>query len=49
MRSTRSLYYQYMQLPGIIGDHFFRVMDANKDEAIDQEEFIKGLNKLYYG
>ena len=39
---------QYAQIPGIIGERFFTVMDVNKDEYIDLKEFVYGLFRVYY-
>jgi len=39
---------KYCQLPGIIGDRFFELLDLNNDEYIDLKEFIHGLFKIYY-
>ena len=38
-----------MDLPGLIGDSFFRVLDTNRDQYIDQMEFINGLSRIYFG
>ena len=42
------LNFKYSQLPGIIGDRFFEILDMNKDEYIDMREFIHGLFRIYY-
>lgn len=41
-------YLQYSQLPGIIGDRFFSVLDLNGDGFVDLKEFVHGLFKVYY-
>ena len=38
-----------MDLPGLIGDSFFRVLDTNRDQYIDHAEFINGLSRIYFG
>ena len=38
-----------MDLPGLIGDSFYRVLDSNKDQFVDQNEFINGLSRVYFG
>jgi hypothetical protein len=37
-----------VNLPGIISERFFKIMDENNDEYIDQKEFIKAMFKVYY-
>jgi len=41
-------HFQYSQLPGIIGERFFSVLDLNGDEYVDLKEFVHGLFKIYY-
>mmetsp|Transcript_19109 Transcript_19109/g.22031 ORF Transcript_19109/g.22031 Transcript_19109/m.22031 type:complete len:786 (-) Transcript_19109:37-2394(-) len=38
----------YCQLPGILADRFFSLLDANNDEYIDLREFVYILFKIYY-
>lgn len=38
----------YCNLPGIIGERFFAVMDLSKTEYIDLREFVHGFFKIYY-
>jgi len=38
-----------MNLPGLIGDSFYRILDTNKDEYIDLNEFLNGLSRIYFG
>ena len=38
----------YTNLPGIIGDRFFAVLDLSKTEYIDLREFVHGFFKVYY-
>jgi len=38
----------YTNLPGIIGERFFAVMDLSKNEFIDLREFVHGIFKVYY-
>ena len=38
----------YTNLPGIIGERFFAVMDLSKNEYVDLREFIHGFFKVYY-
>ena len=37
----------YAQLPGVLGERFFHVMDKNNDNYLDQREFLTGLFRLY--
>jgi len=39
---------KYSQLPGIIAERFFSVLDLNSDGYIDVKEFIHGFFKVYY-
>jgi Ca2+-binding EF-hand superfamily protein len=38
----------YCNLPGILADRFFSLLDANNDEYIDLREFVYILFKIYY-
>lgn len=38
----------YCQLPGILAERFFSLLDANQDEYIDLREFVYILFKIYY-
>mmetsp|Transcript_20571 Transcript_20571/g.22930 ORF Transcript_20571/g.22930 Transcript_20571/m.22930 type:complete len:783 (+) Transcript_20571:2-2350(+) len=38
----------YCQLPGILAERFFALLDANSDEYIDLREFVYILFKVYY-
>ena len=38
----------YTQLPGIIGERFFAVLDLNNTEYIDLKQFVHGFFKVYY-
>lgn len=38
----------YTNLPGIIGERFFAVMDLSKSEYVDIREFVHGFFKIYY-
>ena len=38
----------YSNLPGIIGERFFTVLDLSKTEFIDLREFVHGFFKVYY-
>lgn len=38
----------YTNLPGMIGDRFFAVLDLSKTEYIDLREFVHGFFKVYY-
>lgn len=38
----------YTQLPGIIGERFFAVLDLNRTEYIDLKQFVHGFFKVYY-
>ena len=37
----------YAQLPGVLGERFFRVMDSDNNGYLDQREFLTGLFRLY--
>lgn len=39
---------EYSQLPGILGDRFFAIMDTNSDDYVDLKEFIVIMFKIYY-
>jgi len=38
----------YSQLPGIIGERFFAVLDPGNTEYIDLKGFVRGFFKVYY-
>lgn len=38
----------YCNLPGIIGERFFHVLDLSKSGYIDLREFVHGFFKVYY-
>lgn len=38
----------YANLPGIIGERFFAVLDLSKSDYIDLREFVHGFFKVYY-
>jgi len=38
----------YCNLPGILAERFFSLLDDNKDEYIDMKEFIYVLFRIYY-
>jgi len=38
----------YTNLPGIIGERFFAVLDLSKNDYIDLREFVHGFFKVYY-
>ena len=37
----------YAQLPGVLGERFFHVIDADGNGYLDQREFLTGLFRLY--
>jgi hypothetical protein len=39
---------KYYDLPGIIGDRLFSVLDDNRDGYLDCIEFIEGMTSLFY-
>jgi len=39
---------EYANLPGILGDRFFSILDSNGDGYIDLREFIYVMFKIYY-
>jgi len=38
----------YANLPGIIGERFFAVLDLSKNDYVDLREFVHGFFKVYY-
>ena len=38
---------EYTNLPGILGERFFAVMDLNNDQYVDHREFLTGLLRIY--
>jgi Ca2+-binding EF-hand superfamily protein len=38
----------YTDLPGVIGERFFAVLDLSKNDYVDLREFIHGFFKVYY-
>jgi hypothetical protein len=39
---------QYTNLPGVLGDRIFGIMDEDEDGFLDLKEFINGLFKIYF-
>jgi len=39
---------QYTNLPGVLGDRIFGIMDEDTDGFLDLKEFINGLFKVYF-
>ena len=39
---------QYTNLPGVLGDRIYAIMDENEDGFLDLKEFIGGLFKIYF-
>lgn len=39
---------QYTNLPGVLGDRIFAIMDEDGDGFLDLKEFINGLFKIYF-
>ncbi len=37
----------YSQLPGVLGERFFAIMDTDDNGYLDQREFLTGLFRLY--
>ena len=37
----------YAQLPGVLGDRFFTILDSDKNGYIDQREFLTGLFRIF--
>ena len=37
----------YAQLPGLLGERFFHIMDADRDGYIDEQEFLTAFFRLY--
>lgn len=38
----------YSQLPGILGERFFAVLDLSKTGHVDLREFVFGFFKIFY-
>lgn len=38
----------YYDLPGIISDRLFAVLDKNNNEYLDMTEFIEGMSTLFF-
>lgn len=39
---------QYTNLPGVLGDRIYAIMDEDGDGFLDLKEFINGLFKIYF-
>lgn len=39
---------QYTNLPGVLGDRIFAIMDQDGDGFLDLKEFINGLFDIYF-
>lgn len=39
---------QYTNLPGVLGDRIYSIMDEDGDGFLDLKEFINGLFKIYF-
>jgi hypothetical protein len=39
---------QYTNLPGVLGDRIYAIMDEDEDGLLDVKEFIGGLFKIYF-
>ena len=39
---------QYTNLPGVLGDRIYSIMDEDQDGLLDVKEFIGGLFKIYF-
>jgi hypothetical protein len=44
----RVTFLQYTNLPGILGDRIYAIMDEDGDGFLDLKEFIGGLFKIYF-
>lgn len=40
---------KYMNIPFIVGEKLFKVLDTNKNGTLENDEFIKGITNLYVG
>lgn len=38
---------EYSQLPGIIADRFFSIVDKNGDKKVSEQEFVTAFKQLY--
>ena len=46
---TKLIFDKYFTLPGIIGDRFFRVLDAKNTTVLSLSDFVKGMTTLFCG
>jgi len=45
---NKIVFTEYANLPGILSERFFKILDENGDNYIDQKEFIHAMFKVYY-
>eukprot|EP00347_Sterkiella_histriomuscorum_P019499 403341396 len=45
---NKIVFQEYANLPGLLGERFFKIIDENGDQLIDQKEFIHAMFKVYY-
>lgn len=44
---NKVVFLDYAQLPGVLGERFFAVMDKDRNGYLDKSEFITGLFKVF--
>ena len=45
---SKNSFLSYTNLPGIIGERFFAVVDLSKTDYIELREFVHGFFKVFY-
>ena len=46
---TKKIFINYYNLPEIIGERLFKVLDVNKHSSLPEEDFVSGLLNLFLG
>lgn len=46
---SKSIFQQYYNLPGIIGDRLFNYFDLNKNNYISKTEFVNSMSTIFAG
>ena len=46
---SKITFLEYIKLPIFLSDKMFNALDKNKDDYLDEVEFVEGINHLYYG
>ncbi|CDW90010.1 myosin light chain kinase [Stylonychia lemnae] len=45
---NKIVFQEYANLPGLLGERLFKIIDENGDQFLDQKEFIHAMFKIYY-